>query len=165
MTVLDELLGLKLYRENKAEMGLVKCRLALAEVGRRTDEARDALTKYQRWSMEHELSLYGAMYGRAVRPRDLEYLREDVVMLRVEERELHGSLTKVEKERQQADTEVRAARAAHEQASRTREKFVQLIEVQSEEIRVESERKEDVEMDDLFSGRREREDWQESEDE
>ncbi len=163
MTVLDELLGLKMYREGKAEMGLARSRLSLAEVTRRTEEARNALTDYQRWSAEHELSLYGALYKRQVRLRDLEYLREDVVILRVKERALSESVTKVEAERQQADSAVRDARIVHEQATRTREKFVQLVEVQSVEIRLEDERKEDAEIEDLFTGRRGRddqEDWE-----
>ncbi len=165
MTVLDELLSLKVYREDKAEMGLARCRLALAEVTHRTDAAREALASYQHWSADHELSLYGALYGRAVRLRQLEYLREDIGMLRLKERELDESLKSVETERQQADTEVREARGAHEQASRTRQKFVHLVETQSEEIKLETERKEDLEMEDLFTARRDREDWQEPEDE
>jgi len=165
MTMLNELLRLKVYREEKAEMGLARCRLALVEVRRRTDAARDALAGYRRWSTEHELGLYGALYGRLVRARDLEHLREDVVVLRLKERTLEESLEKVEVERGQAEVAVRESRAVHEQASRTREKFVQLVSVQSEEIRLEAERREDVELEDLYAIRRDREDWEGSEDE
>jgi hypothetical protein len=160
VTVLDDLLRLKVYREDKAELGLARSRFALAEVTRRNDEARDTLTRYQDWSAEHEQGLYGAVYGRFVRPRDLEYLREDVVILRLKERSLTESLAAIDTERTQADSTVREARGVHEQATRTREKFVRLVEAQSEEIRLEDERKEDVEMEDLYSTRRDREDWE-----
>ncbi len=163
--MLVELLRIKTHREDKAEMNLVKSRLVLVEVSRRADEARESLTQYQRWSAEHELSLYGAMYGRRVRPRDLELLREDVVILRTKERSLADSFTKVDGERQEADKTVREARATHEQATRTREKFVQLVNAQTEEIRLEDERKEDLEMEDLHTGRRDRDDWEEPDDE
>ena len=165
MTMLNELLNLKRYRQDKAEMVLVKCRLALAEVSKRKDDAQEALESYQQWSEDHERGMYGAVYGRVVRPRDLENLRLDVVMLRVKERVLNEALTKVETERTQADTAVRDSRVAHERASRTREKFVQLVEAQSEEIRIEAERQEDVEQEDLHSIRRDREDWEERDDE
>ena len=160
MTMLDELLRLKVYREDRAEMSLARCRLVLAEVTKRTDEARETLVSYRRWSAEHELGLYGAIYGSRVRVRDLEYLREDVVILRLRERTLDESLAKVETERVQADSAVRESRAVHERATRTREKFVQLVNVQSEEIRLETERKEEVELEDLYAIRRDREDWE-----
>jgi hypothetical protein len=165
MTMLNELLRLKVYREEKAEMGLARCRFALAEVGRRADESREALTGYQRWSAEHELGLFGAVYGRLVRARDLEHLREDVVVLRLKERTLQESLDTVEVEHGHAEVAVRESRAVHEQAGRIREKFVQLVSVQSEEIRLETERQEDIEMEELYTIRRDREDWEGGEDE
>jgi type III secretion protein O len=165
MSMLNELLELKQYREDKAEMALARCRLSLAEVTKRKDQAHDALVSYQEWSVTHERDMYGAVYGRVVRPRDLENLREDVVMLRVKERTLNEALTKVETERTQADTAVRDSRTAHERATRTREKFVQLVEAQSEELRLEAERKEDLEMEDQHTGGRDREDWEDRDDE
>ncbi|HLA73556.1 MAG TPA: YscO family type III secretion system apparatus protein, partial [Steroidobacteraceae bacterium] len=81
MTVLNELLELKRYRENKAEMAVVRTRFALAAVTKRKDEAQQELANYQIWSETHEKDMYGAVYGRVVRPRDLEDLRQDVVML------------------------------------------------------------------------------------
>jgi type III secretion protein O len=159
MTVLNELLNLKRYREDKAEMAVARCRLLLAEVTKRTQEAHEALVDYQQWSVQHERDMYGAVYGRVVRPRDLEHLREDVVMLRVQERALNEAVTKVEAERAQADSAIRESRQAHERATRTREKFVQLVQAQSEEIRLEVERKEDVELEDLYAVARDRDDW------
>jgi type III secretion protein O len=165
MTMLNELLELKRYREDKAELAVARCRLALAEVTKRKEGAQEALVSYQRWSETHERDMYGAVYGRVVRPRDLENLRQDVVMLRVKERALNDDLTNVEAERAKADTGVRESRVAHERATRTREKFVQLVDVESEETRIEAERKEDVELEDLHSIARDREDWEEREDE
>src|ERR1700683_5041113 len=106
-TMLDELLRLKVYREDKAEMNLAKSRFVLAEATRRSDEARETLTQYRRWSGEQEVGLYGSLYGRFVRLRQLEHLREDLVILRMKERTLAESLTKVEGERKQADGAVR----------------------------------------------------------
>ena len=165
MTMLNELLELKRYREDKAEMAVVRTRFALVAVTKRKDEAQQELVNYQKWSETHEQDMYGAVYGRVVRPRDLENLRQDVVMLRVKERALNEQLTQVEAERTQADTAVRDSRVVHERATRTREKFVQLVEVQSEEIRAEAERKEDVETEDLYAVARDREDWGERDDE
>ncbi len=160
MTMLDELLHLKVYRENKAEMSLARCRLVLAEATQRTQEAQKSLVDFQHWSAEHELGLYGAMFGRLVRLRDLEHVREDVVILRVKERTLSESLVKIDAERATADTAVRDSRTVHEQATRTREKFVQLVQVEVEDLRLESERKEDSELEDLYAIRRDREDWE-----
>jgi|GEM_PF-2522698 len=164
-TMLDELLRLKIHREDKAEMNLSKCRLALAEVNRRTDEARAGLTEYQKWSQEHESGLFGAMYGQRVRVRDLERVREDVLILRLKERSLAEQLAKVEDERQQADVAVSSARGAHEQATRNREKFVQLVAAQAEEIRLEGERKEDLELEETHAALQDRAEWEVSDDE
>ncbi len=164
MGMLDELLRLKVYRQDKAEMSLARCRLVFAEVMQRMQQAQQSLEDFQRWSAEHESGLYGAMYGRLVRPRDLEHVREDVVMLRVQERSLSESLTKVNTECTQAETAVRESRGVHELAMRSREKFVQLVRVEAEEFALESERKEDLELEDLYTIRRDREDWDEHDD-
>jgi len=165
MTILDELLRLKRHREDKAEMRLARCRLELAEVRRREQEAQEALVSYQRWSAHHEKNLYGALYGQIVRPRVLETLRDDVVMLRVKERALTETARKIETEISNADAAVRDSRTAHQQASRVREKFVQLVLAQSETLRVEAERKEDSELEELYVVRKDDTEWETPDDE
>jgi type III secretion protein O len=165
MTVLDELLRLKRYREDKAEMLLARRRLELADMRRRAEESQEALDHYRRWSVEHERELYGALYGHTVRPKVLENLRDDVVMLRVKERSLMDEAKRLDADVGQADAAFRDSRAAHQQASRVREKFVQLVLAQSEELRVEAERKEDGELEELYGAPRERDEWEEAVDE
>ncbi|THF57267.1 type III secretion system stalk subunit SctO [Pseudothauera rhizosphaerae] len=159
MSMLHELLRLKEHRENKAEMAVSGCRMALAEAVQQEETARGSLVEYRHWSVEQERGMYAAVCRRVVRARDLEWLREDVLMLRVKERDLEDVLHQREKQRDEADHRLQDAREVHRLASRVKEKFIQLVEVQSEEIRLESERKEDVEMEDLYAVRKEREDW------
>lgn len=160
MSILDELLQLKQFRENKAERSVAVCRLMLAEVVGRTERAKQALSKYIGWSRQREADLYAALYGRRVLVRDIERTRDDVLAMRHKERGLRESVTRTEQEREHSEQALRHAREAHESATRIREKFLQLVGLQSEEIRLENERKEDAEMDDLHAVRRDRQEWE-----
>jgi type III secretion protein O len=162
MTIVQELLRLKVHREHKAEMAVSVCRQTLAEANRNRDKAREALADYRQWSVAEETNWYGRICRQVVRVGQIHQLLEDVAALRTKERELDATLEDSEQARQHSETELLAARDGHRQASRAREKFVRLAEAQSEELRLESERKEDAETEDLYALRKEREDWGDS---
>lgn len=153
MTLLAELLRIKEYREDKAELGVIKSRSILAETMRRNDEARDALDRYERWSDERERQLYSGILGRSIKLRELTYLREDVALLKQKKLALSESLNRADAEQTEAQVAADVARDTHEVAARAREKFVQLVQAHSEELRLENERKEDGEIEELTSVR------------
>jgi len=163
--MLNELLRLKRYREDKAEMAVSTCRFGLQEASRYREQAKASLIEYRSWSCEREREMYAEVCRRIVRLRDLEYLKEDVVGLHIKERSLEEQLATAKVKEEQADKALAEARQNHRTASRAREKFVQLVSVQAEEIRLEGERKEDVETEDLYAIRRDREDWEGRDDE
>ena len=138
--------------------------MAFAEAVRVEQKADRTLNDYRIWSDSHERELYAEVCRRVVRPRELEWLREDVSALRVKETTLECELTQAGKQRGAAEDELKTARNLHELATRAREKFVQLVGAEAEEIRLEAERKEDVETEDGYAARREREqedeDWE-----
>ena len=162
MTILQELLRLKVHRENKAEMAVSVCRLALAEANRNRDKAQGALADYRRWSVAEESDWYGSICRQVVRVSQIHRLLEDVAELRRKEQELEATLEEFELARRRSETELHEARNGHRFASRAREKFVQLAAARTEELRLESERKEDVETEELYAFRKEREDWGDS---
>ena len=128
-------------------------------------QADQTLNDYRVWSDGHERSLYDEVCKRVVRPRDLEWLREDVSALRVKETSLEGELAQAGKQRSTAEDELKQARGVRELATRVREKFVQLVGAEADELRLEAERKEDVETEDSYAGRREHEQEHEHEQE
>jgi type III secretion protein O len=155
MGVLDELLHLKAWREGKAERALADGRAALAESARMAEQADAALADYRDWSARHEQSLYADVCSRAVRPRELEYLREDVAVLRVREAELDDLRLRAQRRREESEAALGSVREAHRQAVKAREKFERLADLQAEEHRVDAERAEDAEAEDRAPVRRE----------
>ena len=155
MGMLDELLHLKAWREGKAERALAERRTALAASDRMASQAVASLADYRDWSARHELELFANVRGRAVRPRDLERLREDVGALRVREGELEDLRQRAARHRDEADAALGQARDAHRTALKAREKFERLAAASAEEGRLEDERREDVETEDRGTIRRE----------
>jgi type III secretion protein O len=149
MALLDELLRLKSHREDKASRALAADRAALAETERLERSAGDALEDYRAWAERHERELYAELCRRVVQPREIEWLKQDVAGLKTKESELEGLLAKAGERRGQAEQALARAREAHAQALRAREKFTRLLEAQAQAARLESERLEDVEAEDL----------------
>ena len=147
MGVLDELLHLKVFREEKAERAVGAGRDALSRAARQEQQAEDALADYRDWSERHERQLFDAVCRRPVQSRDLEWLREDVNALRFKEGELDQLHQQAGRHRGEAETALQSLRQAHDAALRVRGKFQQLADAAAEVERLEVERREDAEAE------------------
>jgi type III secretion protein O len=164
MSVFKELLAVKAFRENKAEMGVAKERVALVEAERQREAATAALERYRVEANEQEQAWYQDLCSRVVQLRAIENVQQDVVMLRAGEREHETREQQAHKAVAEQQDKLRSARQVLRDANRMKQKFVELATAQADEAAFELERKEDLEMEEAASVRRERDEWEAGDD-
>lgn len=163
MSVFDELLAIKRFREGQAELAVARQRQAHADAERRREQAREQLLRFQDWARRHESDMYQDLCSRLVRVREIEDVMQGVADLRQGERDHETRVDEAaEKARREAEA-LAQRRAEHHEATRLAEKFVELARVHLAEHLREVERKEDLEMEEAASVARDREDWEQHE--
>lgn len=164
MSIFRELLSIKTFRESKAELAVRKQRGVLAEAVERHEAAQQALRRFIDYAVAHERSLYDDLCRRVVKLRDIEDVQLAVVDLRGKERRHEESVAQADADRQTQAERLEADKHAHSEASRMKQKFVELAQAFSEERLREIERKEDAELEEAAETRRDRSDWEEQAD-
>lgn len=160
MNVLRDLLRIKDFRESQAEL----------RVHRRYDLARQAHEKHEseqirlaqmlREGMETELRLYGELCERVVRLHEIEDVQHAVASLRQREAHQQDAVTAAKEGEREADQALADARVLHQEAHRQKAKFVDLAQAFDSASAREAERREDLEMEEAASVKRDREDWE-----
>jgi type III secretion protein O len=161
MSIFHELLSIKAFRENKAEMSMRQQRSVLAEAALQRDSAEQRLVQFRELASARERALFDDLCSRIVRLRQIENVQLAVATMRGEERDHEQALEKSEAERNKEAAELEVRKAAHAQALKMKQKFVELAQVYAEEQFRELERKEDAEMEEAAETRRDRSDWDE----
>lgn len=165
MTIFRELLSIKDFRESRAELAVRKQRGILVEAIAARDAAEKRLTEFREYALKHERELYADLCRRIVRLRDLENAQLEVVDLRGRERNHEDSLLQSDLARNTEQERLDEAKHVHHEASRMKQRFVELAQIYSDEQLKELERKEDAEMEEVAELRREQDDWDESHEE
>ncbi len=145
--VLDDLMGVREYRERSAGTELcarkAECREAEeAETGKRKE-----LADYGTWRRGKEETLFRRVANRLVRTGDLEAFRHGVRFLREREAALEEELAKAEKARRAAQEKVDKARDAYFLAFREKRKIEEHRNAWREERARELERRDEREME------------------
>lgn len=161
MTMFRELLSIKDFRESRAELAVRKQRSVLAEAIAARDAAERRLHEFRDYALKHERELYAGLCRRIVRLRDLENAQLEVVDLRGRERNHEETLSQSDQARDTEQLRLDDAKHTHREASKMKQKFVELARIYSDEHLKELERKEDAEMEEVAELRRERDDWDE----
>jgi type III secretion protein O len=157
--MITDLVRIKTFRENKAELEVMRKRTELAHAIDVAAKARQALVDYRAWSLQRERDMYADICLKVVKSREIEWLREDVLLLRGRERALDQEIVDADSATKSAEVAARTARDLHGIAKRNREKFDELAAGIAAELAAESVRKEETEMEDLYALRRDRLDW------
>lgn len=163
MSMFDDLLAIKRFREGQAEIAVAHQRQVLVAAEYELEAANQRLLDYRDWSERRERDMYDDLCSRIVRVREIEDVLQGVADMRGSERQ-HES--QVQSADDQVKTETQALterRETHRLATRMTEKFIELARLHLEAYMLEQERKEDLEMEEAASVRRDREDWQEHE--
>jgi len=160
VSIFRDLLAIKSFRESQAEAAVRVQREALREAREAREAAEALLKRLLREGLDHEMALYRDLCARIVRLREIEDVQLAVAGLRQREAAQQDAVSAAQQHQNRATQQLDAARAAHEEASRQKSKFVDLSRNFAEAQLRELERKEDLEMEEAASVARDREDWE-----
>jgi len=160
MPMVDDLLFIKRFRESKAETELQKSRAALVLAQKAEREAEQALEAYIAHAIAQEKAWYDDLCSRLVKLREIATVQEDVAALKVTERAHRDQVEDRRKAHVEAGQQMDLAVQRMRDASTARQKFVELARNFHWLAAREQERKEELELEELASIRREREDWE-----
>lgn len=161
MSVFGELLSIKAFRESKAEQAVRRQRQTLADAEAGERERRQALESFRQYAIDHERALYADLCRRIVRLRDIEDVQQSVAGLRGEEADHEARVREAARQCVQERERLDGCKAAHDEAARAKQKFVELAQAHADEQIKELERKEDAELEEAAETRRDRADWDE----
>jgi type III secretion protein O len=160
MAMIEDLLFIKTFRERKAETELQKSRAALVLAQAAQQQAQLSLDEYIAYAKAQEQKWFEGLYERLVKPREITAVQQDVAILRAEERVHEEDLINAKSQHDRARDHMHVSTVQMREASTARQKFVELARAHHLLIAQEAERKEEVELEEVASIRREREDWE-----
>lgn len=159
MAMIDELLFIKEFRERKAETELQKSRARLGFAAQSERSAEAVLQEHIERAWAEELRLYADLCARVVKPREIADVQQDVAQMRMQEATHQQSLEQAQEQHRAAQDDFQLSTRKMREASTAREKFVELARTHHMLAAREAERKEDLELEELASVVREREEW------
>jgi type III secretion protein O len=164
MSVFQQLLKVKRFREHQAELRFVRERIhhELAEKNERAAEM--ALHGYRSEIQRAEKKMYDELCSRQVRQRDLEQAMQHVAAWRAGENARQQQRDEASQAREVSSNALAQARHVMQEAGKVARKFVELDHHESMARNQEHERSEDLEMEEAVAGRRDRSDWSDFED-
>ncbi|MCD2512837.1 type III secretion system stalk subunit SctO [Comamonas endophytica] len=159
MNMLDSLLAIKRFRQGQAETAMRQQRQALEQARQERVAAEELLTRLLADGVLAEQRLYAGLYTRLVHLGDIEDVRLAVAALRQGEQRQQDARDRAQRGQEEAQQYFDQARARHQEAARQTSKYIELSSSFSATRALASERREDLEMEEAASVRRERENW------
>lgn len=159
MSVFHELLAIKRYREQQAEMALRVQRSHLQALSESHARAERDLADFQQHAREQEARLYNRLCRQPVRVSAIHHAMACVQNWKAHADTLRDRMHELLAQREQAQRDFNAAREHHRLAGRATEKFVDLAQSHDQALLLDQERKEDMEMEEVASLGRDRDEW------
>lgn len=159
MRMLRDLLAIKRFREGQAEAAMRVQRQALLQAQQERLDAEARLARLLAEGALAEQRLYEDLCARVVRLREIEQVYQAVAALREREQQQQHALETTQRQLEQAQQQFEQARSRHQEAARQTSKFIDLAGRFASLEALESERREDLEMEEAASVTRERDDW------
>jgi type III secretion protein O len=153
MEVINDLLRIKIFREEQAERALKKARVALAEAGEALKKANLALKEFTEESIRREKSMYDDLCTRLVFLKEIENVRIDIDLMKEKSTELKKKVESAELNRKDCAEREIEAHMLHVEAVRMREKFNELRKTVAEEKEMALAQFEELEMEEAASVR------------
>ena len=153
MDVLKNLLRIKIYREEKAELAVARARQHLRDMDTALDDARRALEDHLMACQEKEKAMYQELCSRLVVVKEIDAVNLDVKLMQEASTELENKIEKAKEARVQAAEAVEISRHVHRDAVRMREKFMELTQTVDEERATEVLRFEELELEEAAGSR------------
>ncbi len=165
MKMLQDLLAIKRFREGQAETAMRQQRQAFLQAQEDRIAAEDLLARLLAEGVLAEQQLYQDLCARIVRLKDIQEVQQTVAALRQREQNQQEALEAAQRQQQAAQEQLDQARQNHKDAARQTSKFIDLASSFAALDALDSERREDLEMEEAASVVREREDWHATDDE
>ena len=154
--MINQLLRIKTFRERKAETEMLKSKVLLAKAQADETEAERELNDYIIQADQEERRLYQGLCSRVVRLREITQVQEEVICLKLGEQVRQESLVLAQKTHQQALQVFDTAWDGYRKASSARQKFDELLRIETLREGIEFERKEESELEELAGQIRDR---------
>jgi type III secretion protein O len=160
VSIFEDLLAIKAFRENQAESAVRQQRAVLQEAREAREAAETLLQRLMKEGLDHETQMYRDLCARIVRLRDIEEVQQTVASLRQREADQQTQVASAIQAQENAAKQLEVTRAAHQEAARQKSKFVDLARNHALSMMQELERKEDLELEEVTRTNRDREDWE-----
>lgn len=159
MKMLHDLLAIKRFREGQAETAMRQQRQAWLQAQAERQAAEELLARLLAEGLLAEQQLYDDLCSRLVRLGEIEAVQQAVAALRLREQRQQDALDAAQQQLDATQQALDQARQVHKEAARQTSKFVDLTRSFAVLDALESERREDLEMEEAASVMREREEW------
>lgn len=151
MTMFNELLAIKQFREQQAELAFMRQRRRRVAAEQETEKARNRLDRFREWAQAREQSMYAGLCERVVRVREIETVLQEVAQLRQDEISYESILQKADEALDQEIKVLGECRQTHMQAMRMRTKFVELATAYEDDLVQLQNNQEDQELEEVAS--------------
>lgn len=149
MSALNQLLTIKEWRQQQAEIALVRQRQTVESAQSAVNLADEALEDYRVWATRREAAVYQELCSKVVRLREIEEARETVAELRQQELQHIATLDKARECERSESEHLTAVHREYQGAARMTQKFSELVRLQDAEALSEDERLADLEMEEV----------------
>jgi hypothetical protein len=149
MEVIKDLVRIKIFREEKAELAMLKAKAKLMSAEDDLDNARKVLRKHKEDCVAREKELYDDLCTRLVLLKEINSVALDIQLMAEETTRLDEIVEKAKENRDIASEELAAAKARHRDAVQMRQKFTEIKGVIDAEKIAELMRQEDIEMEEV----------------
>jgi type III secretion protein O len=157
MSMMDQLLYIKTFRESQAQTTMLRCRADHLEAQAQEQACREALERFVLEAREDEVRWYRELCDRLVKLSDIESLQQDIAILRAEEVAREDEVKAKIAQTAAAREALTASTTALREASAARNKFEELRRRERDAVARESERREELELEEVAGNRRDRE--------
>lgn len=153
MNVLTDLLRIKVFREEKAELALARARQFLVQADVTLDAARRTLQDYLQEYDRKERDMYADLCTRLVFLREIDDVTLDIQMMKEQTTRHEQEVEEAKEARNTAAELLEQAKQDHRDAVRMREKFTEMLRIVQEERNIDAMRLEDLELEEAASTR------------
>jgi prolyl oligopeptidase PreP (S9A serine peptidase family) len=153
MDVINDLVRIKIFREEKAELAMIKAKVKFIEAEKSLEQARKVLREHKKDCIAREKALYDDLCTRIVLLKDINSVTLDIDLMAEKTLQLENELEKIKEERDIASDELDMAKAVHRGAVQMRQKFTEIKETIDSEKLAELLQKEDLELEEVASKR------------
>lgn len=153
MNVLTDLLRIKVFREEKAELALARARQFLVQADMTLDAARRTLQDYLRDCERKERDMYADLCTRLVFLKEINNVTLDIQLMKEQTARHDQDVEEAKEARNVAAEQLEQAKQDHRDAVRMREKFTEMLRIVQEERNIDAMRLEDLELEEAASTR------------